>query len=83
LAQTFHGWKKLQRDKSPLRQVCEAKGLKYGWIAKQLGISQGYFNHIEAGRRPAPPWYYERLARVLQVPVEMIRPEPEPVEVPA
>lgn len=64
-----------------IKRVCDSKGVKYSWLAAQLGISRSHFDHIEAGRRNPPADYYERAARILQVPVEVIRPETEPAEV--
>lgn len=63
---------------STIQRICAARGIRQTWIAEKLEVSPSRFNHIEAGRRPAPPGYYERAAEVLGVPVEMLRPqEPE------
>lgn len=66
-----------------VKRLCDAKGLKYAWVAKQIGLTPPNFDHVESGHRAAPPGYYEDLARVLQVPIELVLPEPEPVEMAA
>lgn len=65
----------MHREKTPLKRLCDVRGIKYGWFASQLGMSHGHFAHIEAGRRVPPPDYYEKAARILGVPEDMLRPE--------
>jgi transcriptional regulator with XRE-family HTH domain len=76
---TFSRGQKLSEQKSQIKKFCDARGIKYRWIAGQLGMSEGHFNHIEAGRRTPREGYYEDAARILGVPIDSLRPEPEPV----
>ena len=66
-----------------IRTLCDSRGLKYRWLAEQLRVSPQQLTHNAAGRRKAPAGFWEQAARVLGVPVELIRPapeqEPEPV----
>lgn len=78
---TFSRGQKLSEAKSTIKKFCDARGIKYRWFAQQLGMSEGHFNHIEAGRRIPRDHYYEDAARILGVPVDSIRPEPEPAEI--
>ncbi len=71
----------LAERKTLIKRLCDAQGLKYRWFARQLGMSEGHFNHIEAGRRRPPEGYYEDAARLLRVPVDLISPATEPAEV--
>jgi transcriptional regulator with XRE-family HTH domain len=65
----------IEREKSMVKRICDSRGIRYGWVATQIGVSFPQFTHIEAGNRKAPPGYYERIARVLQVPIELIIPD--------
>jgi len=65
-----------------VRQVATAQGRRLTWIAKQLGISMNYLHRIllppdDPDSRPAPAWFYARVAMLLQVPEAMLRPESE------
>lgn len=68
----------LSEQKSTIKRMCDVRGIKYRWLAQQLGMSEGHFNHIEAGRRVPREGYYEDAARILGIPVDIIRPEPIP-----
>lgn len=68
----------------PVREVLEAQGRRQIWLAKQLGISANYLHRIllppnDPDSRPAPDWFYPRVAAVLGVPESMLRPPLEPV----
>jgi transcriptional regulator with XRE-family HTH domain len=67
-----------ERQDSAIERILEARGVRRDWLANRLGISPSRFTHIEAGRRPPPPGYYERAAAILGVPVEMVRPDEVP-----
>jgi hypothetical protein len=62
-------------DSSPIKRIADARGIKHSWLAKQVGLSRFEFSHIEANRRTAPDGYYETIARILGVPIEMIKRE--------
>lgn len=50
-----------------LRKLREAAKLKSVAVAKQLGITQGYYSHIELGRRPIKEALIPELAKILSV----------------
>jgi len=52
-------------------------GLRQDWVAAQVGLTPDHFAHIIAGRRPVPEpekQFYVRLAKVLRVKIDVIRP---------
>ena len=62
----------------PVDALLRARGSTKRWLADQLGIGQSALNRYLAGNRPAPEDLYQRIAVVLQVPVQFVLP-PEPV----
>ena len=75
------------RDERPklvhaeVRDLIDARGLRYQWVAGQVGLTPDRFAHIIDGRRPVPEpvdAFYVRLAKVLGVDSSEIRPSPEP-----
>lgn len=63
----------------PVRRVVFAQGRRLTWVAKQLGISSNYLHRLllsadDADYRQPPEWFYPRLATLLGVPEEMLRP---------
>lgn len=59
----------------PIRAVLEERGIQSKWLAKQLGLSRPYLSQIIGGTRKAPPLFYERVAGILNVPIDRVRPE--------
>lgn len=64
---------------SPLRRELAARGIRFTWLCRQLGIGAWTFSRIEGGTQPAPAGFYERAAAILGVPVEQIEREPKEV----
>lgn len=64
-----------------LRGLLDRRGLRYDGFARRLGLSPSRLNHILAGRRPAPPSFYQMAALALGVEPEEITPsaEQEPI----
>ena len=60
-----------------IRVVLADRGIKVGWLAKQLGLSQPYTSQIIDGTRRAPLNFYERVAGLLNVPIDRVRPAEE------
>jgi len=63
----------------PIRRVLAQQGRRFEWLAKQLGISANYLHRIllppgHPDARSTPPWFYARVAVLLGVPEEMLRP---------
>jgi len=60
-----------------VRELIDARGLRYEWVARQVGLTPDRFAHIIDGRRPAPEpteAFYVRLAKVLGVDSSEVRP---------
>ncbi len=64
-------------ERPTIKDFCDARGMSITWLAQQIELSPSHVQHIEAGRRKPPFWYYERVARILQIPVEAIEPVAE------
>ncbi len=60
---------------TPIRRECAKRGIRYSWMAQQLGVMPWTFARIEERKTPAPKGYYERAAEILGVPVSVIAPE--------
>jgi hypothetical protein len=68
----------------PVRRVVIAQGRRLTWVAEQLGISSNYLHRLllppeDRDSRPTPEWFYPKLAQLLGVPEEMLRPPTESV----
>jgi transcriptional regulator with XRE-family HTH domain len=61
--------------------VLQVKRLKRGirqWrLASLIGISQSLLSHYESGRRQCPPDVRQKIAEVLELPVEKLFPDGE------
>lgn len=60
------------KEKSLIQRILDTRGVKYTWLCEQIGITAVEFNHYETGRRKPPAGYYENVARVLGVPVDVL-----------
>lgn len=67
----------MQGKPRPIKEVCIERGLKITWLANQLGMTQPKLSHIILGTRAAPPNFFERVAGILNVPLERVLPPPE------
>lgn len=61
-------------SKTPLAAELDRRGIRYGWMADQLGIKKWTFTRIERGSTRPPADYYERAADILGVDVDAVRP---------
>ena len=67
---------------SPIKEACVLRGHSIAWLVKQMGISRQFLYQVENGQRPAPKFFYEDAAAILNVRVEtLLRPEPQEVGV--
>ena len=71
---------RIVRGLHPIRQVARRQGRRLTWIAEQADISTNYLHRIltpptDPDHRPAPEWFYSRIAEILGVPEESLRPE--------
>jgi hypothetical protein len=67
----------LKASHAQVRDIIDARGLRYDWVATQLGLTPDRFAHILDGRRPVPDppeAFYIRLAKLLGVDSSEIRP---------
>jgi transcriptional regulator with XRE-family HTH domain len=55
-----------------IRVLRQTKGWKAVTFAEAIGISAGYLNNIEAGRKQGSPPVLRRIADVLEVPFKAI-----------
>lgn len=63
--------------KTKVEAILGTRGSTKRWLAKQLGMHDTQLNKYLSGALPAPDGLYERIARVLQVPVDFVAPEPK------
>lgn len=56
-----------------LRALIDARGLRHEWVARHAGISPSMLSMVLSGKRRLRPERLEALARVLQVPVELLQ----------
>jgi transcriptional regulator with XRE-family HTH domain len=54
-------------DWSPLRAVLKQKGIKQGWLAQQVGVTQVHMSEWCRGKRPIEKEYLPLLAKKLSV----------------
>jgi len=57
----------------PIRTVARGQGRSLTWLAREVGLSYGYFQQLllppgHVRWRPAPSGFYKRVARILGVP---------------
>ncbi|MCU4797037.1 helix-turn-helix transcriptional regulator [Bacillus cereus] len=57
--------------RSHLKEILDSKGIKYGFIAKQAGISNAAMTNLIKGGLPTLP-VAARIAKVLGKPIEEI-----------
>lgn len=65
---------KVTSTETPLRRELARRGIRYSWMARELGVQPWTFARIEDRRATPPKDYYERAAEILQVPVAAIKP---------
>lgn len=53
-----------------LRGFLDARGVRYGWVADQLGVSRGHFSLVLSGARPLTGDTAAALAALFGVPAE-------------
>jgi hypothetical protein len=69
----------LTRTRPPLKRLCDERGLKYMWLARQLGVThRASFDQMLNGTRRTPPFFYEKAAALLNVPLSAVLPDEEP-----
>jgi transcriptional regulator with XRE-family HTH domain len=70
----------MERKPSPIKRILDERGITYTRFAELVGLPHAVaFHRIESGEQKPPADYYERARLILGVPIELLRPEPEPV----
>ena len=59
---------------NPIRVVREWRGLSQAGLSAAAGIGQGYLSDLEKGRRRGPAELMKKLARALNVPLDLLIP---------
>ena len=62
----------MNNDQAHIRDLLRAKGLRFGWVAEQMGISPSMLTHLLAGERRWTPKHRQAIARVLDMPEETL-----------
>jgi len=63
--------------KARIRAVLKDQERSQSWLARQLRMNDSLLAHYLAERRPSPPDLLPRIALVLGVPVDELRPDEE------
>jgi len=63
------------REDTPLARLLNRRGIRHTWLAEQLGVSKWIVHRVLTGKQSATDAWYERVADILGVPVDQIRPE--------
>jgi len=71
-------------EQHPIKRVVFAQGRRLTWLARQLGISSNYLHRVllpvgHPDHRGPPKNFYPRVAELLGVPEDMLRPGREEV----
>jgi transcriptional regulator with XRE-family HTH domain len=61
------------QSRTYVRALIDGRGLRHGWVARQAGLSPSALSLWLSGKRRLRPERLEALARVLQVPVELLQ----------
>ena len=53
--------------KTKLREFLDARGVRYVWVAEQLGITRAHFHQVMEGNRPLTTANAARIAELFSV----------------
>lgn len=62
-----------------LDDLLDQHGITRAELARQLGVNKSYIHHLQSGYRAAKPQTIYAIAYLLDVPVEELEEQPEPV----
>ena len=62
----------MNNDQAHIRDLLRAKGLRFGWVAEQMGISPSMLTRLLAGERRWTPEHRQAIARALDMPEESL-----------
>lgn len=55
-----------------IREMLDARGIKYSWVADRLGISPSLMTRVMQGKAHLTPERRRRLAELLQIPEDLL-----------
>lgn len=55
-----------------LHQIIRDKGFRQGWVAEQIGITQGHFSEIKTGAKPLAIEKLRPLAELLGITIDEV-----------
>ena len=65
---------RLANGENPIRVLREFRGQTQLKFAASISIAQGYLSDLESGKRKGPLALHQKIARALNVPLELIAP---------
>lgn len=65
---------RLAAGDNPIRVLREWSGMTQAELVVRVGITQGYLSDLEAGKRKGPIALHQKLARALDVPIDLLLP---------
>ena len=65
---------RLANGENPIRVLREFRGQTQLKFAASIGIAQGYLSDLESGKRKGPLALHQKIARALNVPLELLAP---------
>jgi DNA-binding XRE family transcriptional regulator len=65
---------RLAAGANPIRVLREWRGRTQAELVVSIGITQGYLSELEGGKRKGPVALHQKIARALDVPIELLLP---------
>lgn len=65
---------RLASGENAIRILREWRDMTQAELAVSIGITQGYLSELEAGKRKGPVALHQKIARALDVPIELLLP---------
>ena len=65
---------RLAAGENPIRALREWREMTQAELVVSVGITQGYLSELEAGKRKGPVALHQKIARALQVPIDLLLP---------
>jgi DNA-binding XRE family transcriptional regulator len=65
---------RIASGENPIRVLREWRDMTQAELVVSVGITQGYLSDIEAGKRKGPVALHQKLARALDVPIDLLLP---------
>jgi DNA-binding XRE family transcriptional regulator len=65
---------RLAAGESPIRVLREWRDMTQAELVVSVGITQGYLSELEAGKRKGPVVLHQKIARALDVPIQLLLP---------